>query len=356
MRYSGNKALIYIDDTQIIGTAVRPCGNSAMAKLAAVREEYSGIIDSEFADKENFSLTFARVVAELARQVGNTSMPDILYVAVPNEFCRVETKENSTTFRYPARIGRQHLKDLVAEIDFDTNGAEIISQNPLYYTVDGTDDAMLDVRGIKTEKLSVVCNTVSVPHEFQACIPVSNARFVSVAESELFMLPVTSRDAGCTIIRSDFFSTSVSHIIGDGITYLSHFDMGPGYIVNELAESFQLDYDTAMKLLWTATPTVQMGPEDNYTVSGRVIPGAIVNNIITKRIGEFGERLAGLDMARVVYITGGNLNDIYGVRNMLSNAIDRRIRPAADILTKRDKYPDATINAILRKICAGLSK
>jgi hypothetical protein len=93
-----------------------------------------------------------------------------------------------------------------------------------------------------------------------------------------------------------------------------------------------------------------MGTEDAYIVNGRSFPADIVNEFVIRRIKEFGERLSGVGMAKVAYITGGNLNDIYGARNMLCNACDRRILTACDELTKQSKYPEATINAMLRLI------
>jgi cell division ATPase FtsA len=343
-------ALIYIDDTKIIGTVSERHENMAFVRVATVAEEYSGIMGGELADKEDFTLVFTRVAAELVRTVGKTSMPPILHVVVPNELCHVQTRENSLQFRRSTKINKNHLRDVIAGLSFTENDSEIISKDALYYTVDGADEALFDVRGMKTRHIGVVGNAVSIPREFRACIPIKNVRFVSMANCELFMLPVTERDGGATVLHSDFFSTSVSHVLGDGITYLSHFDMGPGYIVNELAESFGLDYETAMRLLTLTTPTIETGAEDTYKVNGFSLPSSIVNKFIMKRINEMADRLQNVDMTRIVYIAGGNLNDIYGVRNVLSNAIDRRIHVAADNLTKTSKYPDATINACLRSI------
>lgn len=347
-------AVVYIDDTQIIGQVVRRECGLAVTPLTTVRREYSGIMDSNFADREDFTATLTTVVQELAQAVGK--VPETLYIGVPNEFCHVETQQSEIEFDRVTKINKNHIRMLWEDTHFDTENREIISQKALCFKVAEFDDVMLDVVGMATINLQMIASAVSISNEFRPLLntaAIQAAGFVdlallAVAECELFMIPEKHRDAGCSLVRSDFFATAVANVLGDGLTQLSHFDMGAGHIVNEIADSFAVDYEVAMQLLQECTPTFAMSLDEKYLAKGQSIPSGIFNDFVSKRINEFGNRLANLDLARVVYLSGGNLAQIYGVRNTLSNLCNRRIYPCQDVLTQQDVYPENTLRAMVR--------
>jgi hypothetical protein len=171
-----------------------------------------------------------------------------------------------------------------------------------------------------------------------------------MASADVFLIPENIRDAGVSLIRSDFFTTSVSHIIGDGTISLTYFNNGTGQIINDLMESFSVNYETAKQLLKDAAVTVNSGKDTNYLVNGKFFPTMVVNAVIMKHIKIIGDRLFKTNLAKVVYIVGGNIDEIVGARNVLSNAISGAVRTAADPLTKQNVEPDTTINALLQYI------
>lgn len=352
-------AVIYIDDMQIVGrVAKRECG-LALTTLATVRREYTGIVDGDFVDRENFTATLNEVVRELSRAVGG-KVPEVLHIGVPNVLCRVETQETQLEFDRLTRINKNHIKVLWNDTHFNEDGREIIAKRALYFKLEEYEDVMLDVIGMATTNLQMVSSAISVSNEFRHLIDLGAIRgagfaefaLLNVAECELFMIPEKHRDAGCTLVRCDFFSTSIAQVVGDGITQLSHFDMGVGHIIKDVIESFSLDYGVVVGLLKQCTPTFKMLLEESYTANGQSIPAGILNDFVTKRVNEFGDRLAGVDMARVVYISGGNLPEIYGVKNMLSNACERHMYFCQDVLTGKADYPENTLNAMVRFLCA----
>jgi hypothetical protein len=269
----------------------------------------------------------------------------------------VKSDEQTISFDKPTRIAGRHIKDITARIDAALDSAKVISKDIVYYVADG-DNASIDIRGVTASTVTAVYSLVGVADDFCSCVPTAaiaragfrNIQYVPVPTAEIALIPMNIRDAGASLIRSDFFSTAISHIIGDGITYLTHFDMGVGYIINEIMDSFSVNYETASQLLKICAPTVRMPAGDNYIVGGKSFPASIVNNLVAKRIGEFGDKLKKVDMATEVYMSGGGLEQIYGAKNILSNAIDANINIAADNLTKQSGHPETTINALLRLI------
>ena len=57
-------AVLYFDDTQIVGRIAKVSYGQTLTPVTTVRKEYSGIMDSRFNDREDFTNTVNEVVAE----------------------------------------------------------------------------------------------------------------------------------------------------------------------------------------------------------------------------------------------------------------------------------------------------
>jgi len=220
------------------------------------------------------------------------------------------------------------------------------------------DEVLIDVLGTATIGVEMVSTALTVNQEFRYLFDLNaiqragfwNYKFISIAASELFMIPEKVRDAGCTLVRCDFFSTSVANVLGDGLMQLSHFDLGSGYLVGEIVDYFNVDYETAIKLLAQSTPTYEVLLEEKYTANGIQIPASIFNKFVTDRLNEFAARLNNFETARIVYLSGGNFDQIYGARNIFANVCERTMIECQDELTGEEAYPENTLNAMVRYV------
>ena len=123
-------AVLYFDDTQVVGRIARVnCGQN-LTPLVTVRKEYSGIMESRFNDRNDFTNTVNAVVAEMARGVGK--VPAILYIGVANQFCQVQTKTSGIDFDHMTKVNRHHLQTLWNDTKFDITNVEIIHKQALY--------------------------------------------------------------------------------------------------------------------------------------------------------------------------------------------------------------------------------
>ncbi len=349
-------AVLYFDDTQVVGRIARVnCGQN-LTPITTVRKEYSGIMESHFTERTDFTNTVNAVVTEMVKGVGK--VPPILYIGVANQFCRVQTQTSAIAFDHMTKINRQHLQALWNDTKFDTTNVEIIHKQALYYKLEEYNEVLIDVLGTATVGVEMVSSALTISQEFRYLIDLAtiqragflNYKFVSVAACELFMIPEKVRDAGCTLVHCDFFSTSVANILGDGLTQLSHFDLGSGYLVGEIVDYFNIDYDTAMKLLAQCTPTYEVLLEEKYTANGYQIPASIFNKFVMDHLNEFATRLSNFETARLVYLAGGNFDQIYGARNVFANACDRTMVKCQDVLTGEVAYPENTLNAMARYV------
>ncbi len=349
-------AVLYFDDTQVVGRVARVNYGQNITPITTVRKDYSGIMDNHFNDRNDFTTTVNAVVKEMVQ--GLSRVPQILYVAVANQFCQVQTQTSELVFDHVTKINRQHLQRLWEDTQFDTTNVEIIHKQALYYKLEEYEEVLIDVLGTATIGVTMVSSALAVNQEFRYLFDLEaiqragflNYKFVSVAACELFMIPEKVRDAGCTLVRCDFFSTSVANVLGDGLLQLAHFNLGSGYLVSEIMDYFNFDYDTAVKLLAQCTPTFEVLVEEKYTANGVSVPASILNKLVMDRLNEFGKRLSNFENARVVYLSGGNFDQIYGARNVFANICDRTMFACEDKLTGEVAYPENTLNAIVRYV------
>ena len=349
-------AVLYFDDTQIVGRIAKVSYGQHITPLTTVRKEYSGIMDSQFNDRNDFTTTVNAVVAEMVQ--GVHKVPQVLYVGVANQFCQVQTQTSALVFDHMTKINRQHLQKLWADTVFDATNVEIIQKQALYYKLEEYNEVLIDVLGTATAGVEMVSSALTVNQEFRYLFDLNaiqgagflDYKFVSLAACELFMIPEKVRDAGCTLVRCDFFSTSVANVLGDGLTQLSHFDLGSGYLVGEIMDYFNVDYETAIQLLAQCTPTFEVLVEEKYTANGIQIPASILNKLVMDRLNEFARRLNNFETARVIYLSGGNFDQIYGARNVFANACERTMVACQDVLTGEIAYPENTLNALVRYV------
>lgn len=349
-------AVLYFDDTQVIGRIVRVnCGQS-LTPITTVRKEYSGIMEGHFNDRADFTNTVNDVVAEMVH--GVNKIPATLYIGVANQFCQVQTQTSALVFDHMTKVNRYHLQKLWQDTKFDTTNARIIRKQALYYKLEEYNEVLIDVLGTSTAGIEMVSSALTVSQEFGYLFDLNaiqragfmNYQFVSIAACELFMIPEKVRDSGCTLVRCDFFSTSVANILGDGLTQLSHFDLGSGYLVSEIMNYFNVNYETSMQLLAQCTPTYEVLLEEKYSANGVQIPASIFNKFVMDHLNQFASRLSNFESARIVYLSGGNFDQIYGVRNVFANACDRNFVACQDPLTGEIAYPENTLNAMARYV------
>ena len=349
-------AVLYFDDTHVIGRIARVSYGQAVTPITTVRKEYSGIMDGHFTDRNDFTNTVNAVVAEMVKGVGH--VPSTLYIGVANQFCQVQTQSSELVFDRMTKVNRQHIQALWNDTKFDTTNIEIIHKQALYYKLEEYEDLLMNVLGSATVGVEMVSSALTINQEFHYLFDINaiqqagflNYKFISVAACELFMIPEKVRDAGATLVRCDFFSTSVANIVGDGLMQLAHFDLGSGYLVGEIVDYFNVDYETAIKLLAQSTPTFEVLVEEKYTANGIQIPASIFNRFVLDRLNEFATRLNNFQTARTIYLTGGNFDQIYGARNVFANVCGRPMIECQDILTGEEAYPENTLNAMVRYV------
>jgi cell division ATPase FtsA len=349
--------LVYVSDTQIYGVLAKEDVNGAFIKIAENTQFYSGILDSRFNDNEDFANSFETVVSGLCSKY-HGEIPAVLYVGVPHTCCRIKCEERDIELGKSVRLNTKHtnaIKDSI-NLEFDA-GVTLLAREVVYYSASEY-KMYTDIRGATADTVTMFYTIIGAVNEFLSAVPVGavakygirDVKFIPLPSADAFLVPEIVRDGGCTMIRNDFFTTSIVHILGDSATYISTYNVGIGRIIDEIMESFSISYEMAMKLLKQSTVTANAGADDNYIINRRSFPSQIVNKLVRKQLLNIGKELCKEDMAVIVYFSGERIDEIFGAVNIISNEIGAHIEMAADNLTKENRYPDTTINALLRYI------
>jgi cell division ATPase FtsA len=356
----GNKiALVDIGDTQITGVVAYKDVNGAFIKVKESRLDYTGLSNGKYNDNADFTATLGGVLMDMQTVFPNkNNAKNTLYISIPNSCCCIRSDEAHFDFPRAIRVGTKHINNMTDSIDDSVpDGTTFVSKEVVYYTATEYEPC-IDIRGANTDNVTAFYSVVSASNEFFSAIPVSvihkygfnDIVFVPLPSAEVFLMPENIRDGGCTLIRNDFLNTSIVHILGDCATYISNFNMGKGHIINELMDSFEIEYGTAVKLLSVCNCTVDATGDENYIVNGKSFPAQIVNKLVKKQLSNTGRELSKEGVATVIFSSGEELDKIFGAKNIISNAIGVGIDTVVDPLSHDSKHPDTTINALLSYI------
>ena len=323
---------------------------------------YSGIVNGEFVDAEEFTIAL-RVVLRAA--IGETKITK-LFVGVPTQFCSVFVEETERTFEKPKKLGETDIKGLLATVKgTDVPNFAMISRNAVYYKIDGG-RAIIDARGQMASKLECqVCVTLAAESFLKAVAPClgkwySKIEFVPQITAEArYLIDEEKRDATCVLVSSQQFYTSVAVVSGDSIVYLRSFNMGLAHVVNDVSVVLAIDYDVAKLIVGEAVLSVAMGDNDNYQISTgektRKFAAAKINDIIKCRLNVMSEHILnavksadGELLSAEFFICGGFLDSVNGVRDFWSKAIGVQLKQCVDPFTKLNSADEIGIRSLLR--------
>lgn len=332
--------------------------NDNIKILASGESQYEGFINGEFLEPNAISSSIMEAISQVEEQL--LSKIDMLYVGVPAEFCYVTTTKETKYFEKPTKITTKILDNIFLKLNKDEfhDTHTIINKAPLYFELDDGYKT-LEVVGTYTSRLDTYMSVVMVENQFIHLISsilrnigIMNFDFVcnTMAEST-YLIDEAERINGAILVDVGYITTSVAHVLGDGIKDLRSFSLGGGYITEDIARILELDYNVAEEFKRHAIITLKPdSPEDTYDISYEnedySEPIISVNEIIKNKIDKICHMVKkcintfeNLPQNYVIYFTGGGLNYIDGIKDYLSKDFNEKISliaPKAMIYNKPD--------------------
>ncbi|MCL2621440.1 MAG: hypothetical protein FWD32_00165 [Firmicutes bacterium] len=355
-------SVVYFGSSRIsVLIGVRGANNSLVVKGRGT-VEYAGYMDGEFLELDNLKYALGTAI-DIAEK--NCALKiDKLYVGVPADFSVVHTGKAEYNFMRDTRINKTHTENILKQINLNgfAQTHTLINRSPIYYNVNGGRKIINPVGSVGIN-LSVLCSFIFAEKQFIKTVKdvlfalgIAKLHFASVPLAlSLFLLPENVRDNGALFLHSGLLTTSVFVVSGDGLINLKSIGSGKGYIVSDLMEILEVNYNMAKNILEEAALSIETKPSDNYVIFNGEEPvkfeASYVNDIIKARLEMIAENIQstilGLDkeyLSLPIYIAGGEIDAVNGGRDYLAKCLGVNIYLAKNIFTKAG---DVAANSLL---------
>lgn len=345
--------------------------NKSIRLLASAEYEYEGFAGGEFIDIASLKVAMTKSIEDVERQLG-CDIRDI-FVGVPAEFCFAYDKLLTKAFPKKTKITAKLVDSLFLEDD-ESNPYlthTVINKSSLFYIINDENKTNQPL-GMIANKLQTRAGYILVENKFKLIVggileglDIKNYDFISSSLAEAdYLLPESKRNEGAIIVDCGYISTSVAQALGDGLKELKSFSMGGGFITADISKAFEIPFEEAEELKAQAIITLNpMGVEYYQTNSGKKFSIKAVNELILNRVDKIlvmiGKCLDTFAMALPkyipIYMTGGGLNYIEGIKDYFRKTLDRPVEFIAPKLLLYAK-PDLSSSISLLDMALNLYK
>jgi len=313
--------------------------------------EYDGFINGSLLAPNKLSMAFGKAIG-IAEQMSQSRV-EFLYIGVPAEFCTTLCNNAEMSLGTKRRkVEPKDIEVLQQQGNLYSNDLAdtVINIQAIYYKLD--DSKTLAPLGRQTAKISAKLSYTLCENAFIEIV-VGALQEVGIVEYEfcssllaesLYLLDDNKRDQGAVLVDCGHLATAVGIVSGDGLLGQFSISVGGGHITADLLHHFFKDIDES-DVGWAFEQIVELKKKivltliaedsDFYkvTVDGEIyrFSAIEVNNIVLERIKSIArtieKTLTKIDAANGlnVYLTGGGLSYIRGVKDCLQREMGRNV-------------------------------
>lgn len=306
--------------------------------------EYAGFYEGEFLEPEKVSLAVGLAInnAETTARSRITK----LYVGVPGEFTTVVCKESVINFPKKKKITDDDINQLffVGNIYKKHPTHTVINNTPIYFTLDDN-RRIIEPRGLQTTRLGGLVsyslaetNFLDFVENMLQDLGIRSTQYISATLAEsLFLFEPEIRDRYALLVDCGHITTSVMLVRGDGLLFQNSFSIGGGHITGDLSQCLKITFYQGESLKRKIVLSLLADDSDYYEVAGKdyMMPfsAKTANEIVTERIDVivsyilkcFAKCEYDFPEYIPVYLTGGGLCYIKGVRDYLAKKLGRKV-------------------------------
>lgn len=327
--------------------------------------EYDGFYEGEFLNKDKLSSIFEKLMADL--EIKGERLNKI-YIGVPAEFSSVMLTDESINFGMRRKVKQEDIDALyyMASEKSKNGEVEVVSVSPISFTLDGYNSLQPigENASMISAKLSIIYadrkfielfNTIASGLGFEAVEYISE----QLAQAQ-FIIPKEKREELTLLLDGGDLTTSIAFVKGEGLTSLTSFSRGGGFITNDLSEAFDLTIGEADRLKRQIVLSLKGSQNDCYelmTDQGKVtrISLNFANEVVAYRIDELAEVISKcvqmsarqFESFLPIYLTGGGISKIKGGRDYLAKCLGRNISYGVPNIPGKDKPELASIYSLV---------
>ncbi|MDR3263004.1 MAG: pilus assembly protein PilM [Clostridiales bacterium] len=332
-----------------IRAAVAEKNNRSNIFVRGVGEaEYSGFYNGEWLDPSEIRQAVVSAVNRAEASSGRTIKK--IFIGVPSEFSYSVCKEPALYFGKQKKITNDEIALLFKKGDRfqDDDLFETVNISPVYFLL--TDNKrIIEPRGLMSEQLRALVSYVrclrSFIEQFEAIFSALDieTEFVSSVWAEImYLFEPEQRDHYILFADIGYITSSLAILRGDGILHLASFSLGGGNVTADISEVFSLPFGNAEKLKSGVDLTRSYDTGINVADN---IPLKALNDIVSARLEDFADIINACIKKSTydcpshisLFLTGGGLSYIKGVKEFLSELTDRNIEIIAPNVPNFDK-------------------
>jgi cell division protein FtsA len=317
--------------------------------LGAGEAKYEGIKNGRWQKPSNVEQAVEKAVS-IAEKKAKKRIKEV-FVGVPGVFCKVVCQEGCAKVD-GGRVVQSNIERLIedAEQGYDDSLYTVVNSTPVYYILEDGHH-YIDVIDAATNELHGIVSLVFAKNEFiedttallqKAGVKVA-AFIPEVLAESLFLVPAQERDCSSVLINVGYYDTNVTVVYGDAIVYNKTIHAGGMQMANDLSIVMNLDVDMAEQV----KKRYSFGLENSGTKiydyarqrSGRLerFSHTLVSEVIDARVEHLCQLIgrafekSPLNVARRtrIYLSGGGIAMMKGVRDMLQGLLKRQVRISA---------------------------
>lgn len=277
-----------------------------------------------------------------------------VYVGVPGDFVRVQTKSNKLSFGCNHKISLSDINAIKDDICPSNDGRfELIGTQEVSYRLDGKYETL--------EPLNKSCFTLEVILSFALCKKsfcdlfktilsdyARKVKFVDLSTAQCLMATEKELRIKNSVVLVDvgYLTTDIAYMKGDGLIALNTLPLGGGHIAYDLSYGLDMPYNDALNLKSNidfndentiVKITTNNGIVDEEKSYIAMIASARLEEIaeeINKIIANYTIKYEGF---LKIYLTGRGIADMKGVRSVMAKALDRQCELIRAMYDDRNK-------------------
>lgn len=329
--------------------------------------DYDGFGRGEFCLPENLDQTVSAVLAETERQA-NRKIKSV-FIGVPAEFSAVVINKVRTNHGNERVIKDADVERLLNSGDKRDviDHYKVLHKCPLFFGIDN--ESTMEPIGRRATALSAAVSYLYADMGFTRAMRklfgdmgIAVRGFLSVSLGQaLTLLKREQRDATCVLIDCGYSSTAVMVIKGEGLAFHTNIPIGGRNITNDISLALNINQDHAEQLKRRCIFGLNVSPDDMYEIIDKTTakilryPTQAVNEVMQARIEELCDIIMeALEYSKcvlpektAVYITGGGIAMIRGIKELMSVNMDMQVNILSPKGTRLNKPLHSAMSGLL---------
>lgn len=339
-----NFAVVDFGSSKVV-TLVGGAGvNDTLITMGKGEISYAGFQNAEFLEPESLKAVIGSSIAN-AEDNAQEKITEV-YIGVPGEFSAVVSKNVTLKFPKVKKIMPYDIQSIFRTgntFEKEPNYC-LINQSVIYYELDA-DKRVINPLNFKVKQFTGSVSYCLAKRYFIDIIKgvfddlnIKIKGFICEALAEcLYLFDPALRDKYALLVDVGYITTTVALTRGNGLLYQNSFSMGGGHISSDLSQCLRIPFNEAERLKNKIALAWEPSTKDTYVVEfmGKTYTYAAkaTNEIALDRVELICDYIQkSLDICNYdlpsflpIYLAGGGLYTLKGVRNIMSQKLGRQV-------------------------------